>query len=415
MTRIWLHNGVLLDPERRDPTPGNLLIDGERGTILEADGPDARAPEGARSVDLQGRCLAPGFLDLHYHGQLIFLAPGEARREIARTAERLPSTGVTGFLPTTVAWGHDALLAHVGEWAALCDARHSGGPDAAATVLGLHLEGPWIRLEAAGAQPAAGIHPYEASRAAEILDRGEGAVRMVTFAPEIEGAQNLQETLCRRGIVGALGHSHAQEAHAERAIEAGASHVTHLFNAMGSLHHRDPGLCGVALTDDRLSCDLICDGVHVHPAMVRLAVRAKGERLALITDRVEPLGGAQSAQVDDAVDDAQRSASSPGSNADDAASFGAVHDDGSALRLADGTLAGSNLTLDRAVRNAVKFGGMSLLEAARAASWVPARILGLENERGSFRSGARADLVVLDPAGALVETWLTGKRVHAAS
>jgi N-acetylglucosamine-6-phosphate deacetylase len=157
---------------------------------------------------------------------------------------------------------------------------------------------------------------------------------------------------------------------------------------MSGLQHRAPGLAGAALADDRLTCDLICDGVHVHPLAVRLAARAKRERLLLITDRVAPGAG-----------------------------FGAgvLVDDGVALRLADGRLAGSRLTLDRAVHNAVAFGALSQLEAIAAVTLRPAVLLGLERERGTLRAGARADLVVLDPAGAVAETWLAGRRAYAAA
>jgi N-acetylglucosamine-6-phosphate deacetylase len=154
---------------------------------------------------------------------------------------------------------------------------------------------------------------------------------------------------------------------------------------MSGIHHRDPGLAGVALADDRLSCDLICDGVHVHPTAVCLAARAKQERLLLITDRVVAGSGFGS---------------------------GGLVDDGTALRLADGRLAGSRLTLDRAVANAVAFGAMSRLEAIAAVTLCPARLLGLEEERGTLRPGARADLAVLDGDGAVAATWLGGRPVY---
>jgi N-acetylglucosamine-6-phosphate deacetylase len=163
---------------------------------------------------------------------------------------------------------------------------------------------------------------------------------------------------------------------------------------MGALHHRAPGLAGVALTDDRLTCDLICDGVHVDPALVDLAARAKGEGLVLITDRVELPDGP-----------AERSFGSAG----------AVQDDGEALRLADGRLAGSSLGLDRALRNAERFASMTRLDAVAACSLRPARVLGVESERGSFRPGARADFVILTADGSVRETWVGGRLRYAAA
>jgi N-acetylglucosamine-6-phosphate deacetylase len=258
--------------------------------------------------------------------------------------------------------------------------------------IGLHLEGPWINAEAAGAQPAAAIRSFEPREGEDVFARGEGSIRMVTLAPEVEGAPALQQQLDRRGIITALGHSRASAAQVETAVARGARHVTHLFNAMGGLDHRSPGLGGTALADDRLSCDLICDGAHVHPAMVRVAVRAVGNRLSLITDRVDPPeGGAQSFGA------------------------GSLDSDGVALRLPDGRLAGSRLTLDRAQRNVREFGDLSPLRAVACCTLHPARVLGVESERGTLREGARADLVVLDASGAVRETWISGRRVYASA
>jgi N-acetylglucosamine-6-phosphate deacetylase len=184
-----------------------------------------------------------------------------------------------------------------------------------------------------------------------------------------------------------VGHSLARAEQVQDAVERGARHVTHLFNAMGPLHQRAPGLAGVALSEDRLTCDLICDGVHVHPSMIRVAARAKGDGLILITDRIELPGG-----------------EFPGFGS------GPLHDDGTAIRMADGGLAGSRLTLDRALVMAQEFAGLDLLEAVAACTLRPARVLGVESERGTLRPGARADFAVLDETGRVVETWIDGCR-----
>ena len=388
MERLVLEPALMLDPEARVEGVGALLVEGGRIRARLAAGEPA--PADARRAPLAGLALAPGFLDLHYHGALIFSAPGEAVAALRLAGESLLATGVTGYLPTTVTWPAAELSAHVSAWASAASSLRDSADGA--NALGIHLEGPWIRPEAAGAQPRAGIRPYRDADN-ELLERAEGLAKLVTFAPEVEGASALLAQLARRGIAASLGHSLADADTCARAVAEGARHVTHLFNAMGAFHQRAPGLIGAALSDDRLSCDLICDGVHVHPAALRLAARAKGDRLALITDNV-------------AIPRAMQNA-----NALPSFGAGAVRDDGVALRLADGTLAGSRLTLDRALANAQAFGALSRLEAVRALTLTPARLLGLERERGTLRLGARADFALIDAAGSVAETWLAGRCV----
>jgi N-acetylglucosamine-6-phosphate deacetylase len=380
VARTLLTGAGLLDPEAAAPRRGSLLLEGARiGAVLGAAEP---GPDDARRVALDGALLAPGFVDLHFHGPLVFAAPGDFEAALRRTCASLLAGGTTAFLATTLAWPAPELGERVTRLAALLPELDGAG----AVPIGLHLEGPWISPRAAGAQPAPGIRSFEPREGEDVLARAEGLLRMVTFAPELPGAAELQERLTRRGAVAALGHSLADADAVLGAVERGAQHVTHLFNAMGPLHHRAPGLAGVALVDDRLTCDLICDGVHVDPRVVALARRAKAGRLVFISDRVElPPDGTW-----------------PGA--------GPAHDDGVALRLSDGRLAGSRLGLDTALRNARSFAGMTLLEAVAACSLAPARVLGIEAERGSLRPGARADLVVLDEAGAVRETWVAGRR-----
>ena len=383
-----LLNARLLDPGTGEVHAGGLLL--ENGQIA-GEIPPGSSPSGVNVADLGGRLIAPGYLDVHFHGKLPFSAPERLEHALGEDARELARHGVTAFLPTTVARNDAPLAACVRAVGRCVISASSSASDAASKPLGIHLEGPWIAPDAAGAQPAGAIRPYDAAAGASILDAADGTVRLVTLAPEVPGALTLLAELGRRGIVAAVGHSRASAAALESGIDAGLRHATHLFNAMGPVHHRDLGVAGVALTDDRITCDLICDGCHVHPAMVRLAARAKGDRLLLISDHIDPPG--------------------------DATDFGSgpVHDDGTALRLPGGTLAGSTLHLDCAVSLAVQLGAMTLPEAVAAATIQPARLLGVEAEHGTLRPGSRADLVVLEEDGTLVETWLAGVRVARAS
>jgi N-acetylglucosamine-6-phosphate deacetylase len=391
MMRSLLVGGTLLDPEAREPLRADLLLD--RGRIEACiTGDDAR-PDDARRIDVSGLQIAPGLIDLHVHGEAIFQLPEKLEETLRREAASSVRHGVTANLVTSVAWDLTRVMDFVSNFASIA----SWDPTAGTVPIGLHLEGPWINAAAAGAQPAAAIREFRISEDTRLLDIAPGAVRMVTLAPEIAGAPELLSELARRGIVAALGHSLAGQAEIDAAIDCGARHVTHLFNAMGALHHRDTGLAAAGLADDRLSCDLICDGAHVHPRMVAVAARACGDRLALISDRIEPPGAA------------------PGSSAAASADFGAggLLADTVAWRLADGRLAGSRLTLDRALRNLIEFARVPLLDAVAACTLRPARVLGIESERGSLRRGARADFALFDAALQLRETWIDGRCVHA--
>jgi len=287
VTQVLFRNAVLMDPEAPEPRPGRLLVEGER--IEAVLGPDDPAPEGARVVDLGGRRLAPGFIDVHFHGATIFDALDAPAASLRHDSASILRHGVTAFLPTTITVDREGLRHRV-EGLARAASDHKEG----AAVLGLHLEGPWISADAPGAQPRDAIRPYDAAEGRDVLDRGDGLVRMVTLAPEAPGAPELIAELERRGIVAALGHTRATAEATREGIDRGLRHVTHLFNAMGAFHHREPGAIGAALADDRATCDLICDGVHVHPEAVRAAARAKGEKLLLITDAIDPgdAGGA---------------------------------------------------------------------------------------------------------------------------
>jgi N-acetylglucosamine-6-phosphate deacetylase len=226
--RILLRDALLLDPEAGRPSPGGLLL--RDGRIEARLGPGEPGPEDARPEGLGGRALAPGFLDLHFHGSLVFHDASGFEASLAASSAQLPRHGTTAFLATTVAWGRADLARRVGVLAALV--TRGGFPGAA--PIGIHLEGPWLAAGAAGAQPASAIRGYDAAEGAEVLARGRGAIRMLTLAPEVAGAPVLLDALGREGVLAALGHSRAGPAEVEEAIARGARHVTHLFNAMGA-------------------------------------------------------------------------------------------------------------------------------------------------------------------------------------
>jgi N-acetylglucosamine-6-phosphate deacetylase len=335
-----------------------IAIAGGRITSVHAD----PAPGDALVADL----VAPGFIDLQINGSfgVEVEAGGSA---VATLGERLPHHGVTSFLPTLVSLHADAYRQAI---AAFTATRAAGGSGARA--LGLHLEGPYLSPAAAGAHERAWIENADDALFEELAS--SDAVAMMTLAPEREGALERIARLVARGIVVSVGHTRATYEECIRAFDAGATMVTHLYNVMSPLGHRAPGTVGAALLDDRITCGLIVDGVHAHAAAIRLALRAKTpSRIALVTDAMAA------------------AAMGPGTYA---LAGRSVTVDATSARLADGTLAGSILTMDVAVRNAVALGA-SVEDALRMASAVPARVLGAAS-KGRIGIGADADLVLLD-------------------
>ena len=347
-----------------------------------------RRDAGVARLDATGLLVAPGFIDLQCNGAVGVDLTAEPER-LWQVAAALPRWGVTTWLPTVVTSPPDVRAR---AFAAL---RSGPPPDAVvASPFGLHLEGPFLAPERKGAHDARHI----VAPSTDVID-GEGwsraaAVALVTLAPELPGALGLVRRLVDRGVVVAAGHSSATASQATAAADAGVTYVTHLFNAMAPLHHREPGLAGVALTDERMHVGVIADGLHVAPSMVALAARALGDRLSLVTDAVAALGA-------------------PPGRVRLGRLTAAVSAADGAVRLPDGTLAGSVLSLDRAVRNLVAFAGVPLAEAVRAATSTPAAVLGLA-DRGVVARGAVGDLVLLTEAGEVVATVVAGRVAHDA-
>jgi N-acetylglucosamine-6-phosphate deacetylase len=375
---------------------GDLRVTG--GTVLRADG-SARADviisggrivsvggEGSACLDASGLVVVPGFVDLQCNGAAGVDLATEPER-LWDVAAALPQWGVTAWLPTIVSSPPDVRAR------ALAALRAGAPPERAtplATPLGLHLEGPFLAPERKGAHPAPHLVPPSVGL---VEDEGWAAadgVALATLAPELPGALAVVRHLVERGVVVAAGHSSATADEARAGLDAGIGYVTHLFNAMVGLDHRAPGLPGVALTDERATVGLIADGLHVDPAVVALVARVLGPRLSLVSDAVAALGAAPGPVRLGAVEAVAR-------------------DDG--VRLADGTLAGSTLALDQAVRNLVAFAGRSRIDAVAAVTTTPARVLGL-TDRGVIAPGAVGDLVLLDGADEVVATVVGGRVAH---
>jgi N-acetylglucosamine-6-phosphate deacetylase len=331
-------------------------------------------------VDVTGMYVAPGFIDLQLNGGWghDFTSDPHSIGDVAR---RLPSTGVTAFLPTIVTAPATA------RWAALdsITATPVDSGDPAAMPLGLHFEGPAISPKRPGAHDPRWIGlPGKDEIDAWTNARG---VAMVTLAPECDGAFDLITSLVAAGVAVSAGHSECSPAVFAAACRAGVGMVTHLFNAMAPFSHRDPGLVGSVLGGDTFA-GLICDGIHVDALAVKVAWRALGsQRTVLVTDAIAALGlDAAETRLGDVT----------------------VSIDETGVRTADGVLAGSNLTLDRAVRNVVEYTGCTPAEAISTVTRNPASVLGIE-DRGRIAVGARADIVVLDPSLHVMQTFVGGE------
>jgi N-acetylglucosamine-6-phosphate deacetylase len=370
---------------------GGLAIGGQltRGAVVVRDGRIVEVITDPRDSDLpesiiDAPIVAPGFIDLQVNGGF-GVEVGEDAEAIEILADRLPETGVTAFLPTVVTSPEP-------RYRRVFEAYAAASTGSGARALGLHLEGPFLSPKRAGA------HRPELMDAANqaLFDElaGSDALRLMTLAPERAHALDRIRRLCDRGVVVSLGHSDAGYDELVAGIDAGATMVTHLYNAMSPFEHRAPGVVGAALTDDRVTIGLIADGIHCHPAAVELALRSKGaERIALVSDMMPAAGmppgdyelGGQAVRVDE-----------------------------EAARLADGTLAGSIVTLDQAVRNVACWTDATAAEAIMMATEVPARLLGLA-DAGRIAAGYRADLALMDDDLHVTGTMISGEFVFHRS
>jgi N-acetylglucosamine-6-phosphate deacetylase len=379
-----------------------VVVLAEDGVVTSV-GPrtEVEIPAGFRITDFGDAVLAPGFVDIHIHGGGGHDVMDNAPDALAIVERHLAKHGTTSYFPTTVTAPVDQTLTALER---LADAIEGAATPASqgselqdqralrARPLGVHLEGPFISCERRGVHPPE--HVKEASL--QLFDRmwqaARGHISIMTVAPEIAGALELIREATRRGVCVSIGHSNATVQDAKKGIESGARHATHTFNAMRPMYAREPGIVGAVLTDDRLTAEIIADGVHVAPEMIRLFLKAKGpDRASLVTDAISATG----------MPDGQYPLGS----------F-TVEVKGNVC-LSRGKLAGSVLTLDRAVGNIMKFANWPLEKALRLATLNPATTAGVSARNGVIAPGAAADFVVLTCRGELMKSIIAARDAGA--
>jgi N-acetylglucosamine-6-phosphate deacetylase len=377
---------LLLTPLERIENAALLIEDGVIVALGRRE--EVRVPPKGRIVDFRDSTLAPGLIDIHIHGSAGHDVMEGSAEGLAAIESSMARYGVTSYCPTTVTAPLDRTLEALRELAkAVQRAEKNGDGAARARPLGIHLEGPFLSHARRGVHPPLHLQHPSIEMFNQMWDAAAGHVRMLTIAPELEGALELIANASQRGVCVSIGHSNATLAQALAGIQAGARHATHTFNAMRRLDHRDPGLLGPILTNRAMTADIIADGIHVDPIMLDLFVRAKDPAGAvLITDGISAAG---------MPDGTYR------------LGHFEVRVHGGRCE-SHGKLAGSVLTLDRAVRNMAQFAKVSFQDSVRMATLNPARVLGIEHRKGRLQAGADADIVVFSPAGEVVQTIISG-------
>jgi len=375
----------------RIATPIDIVSDGVilvKNSKIEAVGEKDKVtiPSDALAIDARGRIVTPGFIDVHVHGgggSDVMDGSYDALNEMSTFEAR---HGTTGFLPTPFTDSPERLLASVKAIETAMKRGTSGGE-----VLGIHLEGPYINIERKGGQPPEYIRKPDLEELRLLLEASNNNVKMITLAPEVNGGSEFVRRIIQYGVVASIGHSNATYDEALRAVDAGVSHACHAYNAMREFHHREPGVVGAVLSCDELTAELIADGIHVHPAAMKILVKCKGtDRIILVTDAVVGTGmeGRYKLGGRDVVITKKDS------------------------RFLDGALAGSVLTMDSAVRNIMGLVGASLQDAVKMATVNPARRIGVYDRKGSLEAGKDADITIVDDQINVYMTMVMGKIVY---
>ena len=374
-------NGRIVLPE--EIVSGKVLLFEEKiiGIVNETE-----IPAGCEVIDAEGKYVCPGLIDVHIHGFLGMDASDADADGIRTIAEGIAQYGVTSFLPTTMTVGYDTLEKAFDVIRGVKAQSEAAGWKGA-QILGVHAEGPFINAKKKGAQAEEYVHAPDVDF---VIKHGD-VIRLCTLAPDVPGAlEFIREVREKTQARVSMGHTAASYDDAVAAADAGATHVTHLFNAMSPLSHREPGMPGAALARKDLFVEMICDTFHVHPAMYNIVLAAKGDHLVLITDCLSA-GGLPDGNYTLGGADVIRK--------------------GIECRLTDGTIAGSVLTLNKGVYNLMKYTGAALPLAMQLASLTPARAIGMEAEKGSLEAGKDADIWLADEELNACSVYLRGDQI----
>ena len=382
MPIVLSHLNVLL-PDQVLPDTTVVIADQR----IQYVGSESGAPQiQGDEFQLPGFYLAPGFFDIHVHGGVgvQFGATDDPAQELARYSEWVVSTGVCAYLCSIAAPSAAELIAKVTSFVPALEKQYLGS-----LPLGLHLEGPYLNPERKGAFNPAWLRQPDLDEAAALIESGKGWIRQVTLAPELPGADRVAQLFSDAGIVVALGHSNTDYATASAALQGDYRHVTHTYNAQRGFHHREPGVLGAVLASDDITTELIADNVHVHPGAMRILLRCLGtDRVVLVTD-------------------AMAAAGLPDGEYDLLGNIVTVQ--GGRATLPDGTIASGTAGMHDCVRNVNQLLDVPLYAAAKMASSVPARAMGVSDQIGSLAVGQPANLVVFDDQVDIAMTVVSGQ------
>jgi N-acetylglucosamine-6-phosphate deacetylase len=379
---VLLNNLKFVD-EQDHFTPGWICVEGNKIRSLGPGQPKKFDADAGITLDCQGLTVLPGFIDLHTHGAKGVEALGMTAPELQELTRFYASHGVTGFLVSPWTAPRELIRESIEV------TRSVMGNEIGSKILGIHLEGPWLNEVFAGAQARELIRPALREEALEYIN--SGLVRLIAVAPEIPENEWIITECARRGITVSAGHTNATYEQMKKAVSLGVTQVTHCFNAMRPLNHREPGVVGAAFDLPQIRCELICDNIHVNPVVQKLLVNVKGsDAIILITDSMSAAGMPDGDYTFEGA---------------------AVTVKDGAARLSDGTLAGSTLTFERGLANIVKASGRPLGEMVKCASLNPARALRMEDHKGQLLKGWDADLVLVDQNLHVKLTMAEGKVV----